>query len=495
MGAGTSTAALFGGFDALPSIIETASATNSTSRPWRPEYHFSPSNGWMNDPNGLVYNDGVYHLFYQAGADSRRWDHATSTDLVNWTEHGTKIPDTESIQAFSGGAVIDEHNTAGFGDDALVALYTGHHDDGTEDQRLAYSTNNGRTVHKYEDNPILASDVGNWRDPNLFWYESEENWRMVVTRVAATEDRAAGVEIYSSEDLIDWTYESTYESGGEGWECPSLYERPVEGSDETRWVMTVSPVETRTVEHHVGRFDGTEFDVEEVVTADYGYDFYATQKWSNTPEDRGLQISWMNNWTYAMDTPTDGWRGAMTVPRTITLMDAEDDIEVRQTPAEEMTETRKETMAELDSGRITPSRDPLEGEDVTGRTLELVATIDPHSADRVGLRVREGDDQESVIVYDAVDEELRFDRTDSGEFFDDGYYGVASAPMEPLADGTIELRVLVDRCSVEVFANEGRRTMTNLVFPEWDSTGVSLFAEGGCAGIESLVAYDLAAES
>lgn len=495
MGGGALATALFGGVDGLPSVTGTATATDSTMRRWRPEYHFTPSRGWMNDPNGLVYHEGVYHLFYQAGEWPRRWDHATSTDLVNWTERGTKIPATSTISPFSGGAVVDEHDTAGFGADALVCMYTGHHvESGVEDQRITYSTDNGRTVRKYEGNPVIPSDVGAFRDPNPFWYEPDESWRMVVGRIEATADRPAGAEIYSSDTLVDWTYENTYESGGERWECPDLYELPVEGSDETRWLLTVSPVETRTVEHHIRRFDGTEFTPETVVTADYGNDFYATQTWSNAPEERGLHIAWMNNWNYAMDTPDNGWQGAMTVPRTITLADADGDVEIRQSPADEMTELREETIAEVDSGTIAPSNDPLEGTSVAGRTLELVATVDPHSADRVGFRVREGTDQESVLVYDAVEEKLRFDRTNAGEFFRDGFYGVTSAPLASRDDGTIKLRVLIDRCSVEIFANEGRRTMTNLVYPDRDSTGVSAFTEGGTAKIEQLVAYDLAAE-
>ena len=498
VGAGTFATTVLGGLDNFPSMARTASATSAESQAWRPQYHFSPADGWMNDPNGLVYQKGVYHLFYQAGENSRRWDHAVSRDLVNWHERGTKISDTPKIQAFSGGGVIDEHNTAGFGKNALVVLYTGHHDNGIEDQRLAYSTNNGRTLQKYAGNPIIPSDVGSFRDPNPLWYEPDENWRMVVSRVKATDERPAGIEIYSSENLIDWTYESTYGSGGEPWECPNLYKLPVEGSEEIRWVMTVSvpspvPNVGTTVEHHIGHFDGTEFISKEVVLADYGYDFYATQKWSNTPEDRGLNISWMSDWAYAMDLPPNGWKGAMTVPRTISLADGGQ--EVRQAPAEEITETRKGVMAELGSETVGPSNDPLKGKGVAGRTLELITTINPGSADQVGLRVREGKEQESVIVYDAVNKELRFDRTNSGVFFGENHYGETSAPMELLDDGTVKLRVLVDRSSVEIFANEGRRTMTNRVYPDWNSTGVSLFAEGGCAEIQHLVAYDLIAET
>ncbi|WP_233204071.1 glycoside hydrolase family 32 protein [Halegenticoccus soli] len=491
MGTGALAAVSLGGVTDLPSVSKAVSATDSVSDQWRPEYHFSPAEGWMNDPNGLVYHDGVYHLFYQAGETRRRWDHATSTDLITWTEHGTKIPATSSIQAFSGGAVIDHENTAGFGEDALLCMYTGHHDDGTEDQRIAYSTDNGETVHKYDGNPVIPSDVGDFRDPNPFWYDPDESWRMVVSRVQSTDGRPAGIEIYSSENFVDWAYESTYRSGVEGWECPSLIELPVEGANDTRWVLPVSPMEPRSVEFHVGHFTGTDFIAENIVRADYGYDFYATQCWGNTPTERGLNIAWMNNWEYAMEGPNPGWRGAMTVPRTVTLKDRGETTDVRQHPADEITATRTKTLVELDSEIITPSKDPLAKQEVEGRTVELIGTIDPLSSDRVGLRVRQGDTQESVISYDVVEEVLHFDRTNAGEFFDAGYYGTSSMPMEPLDDGTIALRVLIDRCSVEVFANNGRRTMTNLVYPDWNSTGISLFAEEGAAKVEHLIAYEL----
>lgn len=448
----------------------------------------------MNDPNGLVYLNGVYHLFYQAGEWPRRWDHAVSKNLVTWQEKGTKIPATDCISPFSGGAVVDKYNTAGFGKDALVMMYTGHHiESGVEDQRLAYSTDNGETVRKYEPNPVIPSNTGDFRDPNPFWYEADESWRMVVSRVEATDERPAGIEIYSSENLKDWTYESTYGSGGEAWECPSLFKLHIEDSDEAKWIMTISTTETREVEHHIGHFDGTEFISKEIIEADYGYDFYATQKWSNTPQERGLNISWMSNWYYAMDLPDNGWQGAMTVPRTITLL--EDGFEMRQHPAEEITQARKGVLADINSGTISNSNDPLSGDDVSGRSLEIITTIALSNADKVGLRVREGEDQKTVIKYDKTDEELRFDRTDSGIFFSDDFYGTTKAPMKPLEDGTIKLRILIDSSSVEVFANEGRRVMTNRIYPDYDSTGVSMFAEGGSAEIRSLVAYDLKAKN
>ena len=331
LGVGTVSTMLLGGIGGLSSIPETVSGANSRSMtnkisdPWRPEYHFSPNKGWMNDPNGLIFKNGVYHLFYQAGQWPRRWDYAHGRDLINWDGEGTKVPATQTISPFSGGAVLDKHNSSGFGKNTIVMTYTGHHiKTGIEDQRLAYSTDNGETVHKYEENPIIPSDVGDFRDPSPLWYEPDNSWRLVVSRVSATDNRPAGIEIYSSENLIDWTYESTYGSGGDQWECPNLYQLPVKGSEKSKWLMTVSVSSSasstgKSVEHHIGTFDGTEFISKEVALADHGYDFYATQNWSNTPQDRGLNLSWMSNWAYGMDVPDNGWRGAMTVPRTISL--------------------------------------------------------------------------------------------------------------------------------------------------------------------------------
>ncbi|QRV17407.1 glycoside hydrolase family 32 protein (plasmid) [Haloterrigena salifodinae] len=459
---------------------------------WRPEYHFSPSEGWLNDPNGLVYCDGVYHMFYQAGEHRRRWDHATSEDLLSWCEQGTKIHDTLSVQSFSGGAVVDRGDTADFGENTLVFTYTGHHDDGTEDQRLAYSTDIGDTVRTYNANPIIESATGDFRDPNAFWYEPDASWRMVVSRVEGTRDRPAGIEVYSSDNLRDWAYESTYrDTDGEEWECPSLFELPVERTAESRWVMIVSPIENRSVEYHIGHFNGTEFVAEDVILADHGYDFYAAQNWENSPRHGELVVSWMNNWAYADNGPDPGWKGVMTIPRTIALHNVNGDVKVHQYPAAEVARMRKNVITVLSQETVVPDKNPLEQVDIGNRTLDIVATVDPRNADTVEFRVCEGRTQASSIVYDAVNEKLHFDRTNAGAFFDNDAYGTTSMPLKLREDGTVKLRILIDRCSVELFANDGRRTMTNLVYPDRESTGVSLSSEGGAAEVERLMVYGL----
>ncbi|WP_222863701.1 malectin domain-containing carbohydrate-binding protein [Natronococcus pandeyae] len=479
-----------------PTAVASATETDGSSQPYRPNYHFAPNHGWMNDPNGTVYYDGAYHLFYQAGEDERRWDHAVSEDLLTWRELGTKLPVEERIEQWSGGGIVDSEDTAGFGEDAFVFHYTGHfQDEDRQDQRLAYSTDDGRTLTKYGENPVIESDDDAFRDPNVFWYEPDGRWRMVVARVDDARDRPKGVEIYESDDLIDWTYRSTYELDGDvSVETPDLYELPVEGTDETRWVLTISADWDR-VEHHIGHFDGTEFTVDRIVQADYGWDFYAPMSWSGSPDGTHRWVAWMSEWEYAHDVPDNGWQGVQTIPRRTTLVGGGDGIEIRQRPVEAVEAIREERLASLESETVSENEDPLADEPVAGRTLEIDATIDPGNADAVGLRVRESDGQATVIEYDVDESELVFDRSESGEFFGGGdEYDVARATLEPRSDGTVRLHLLVDRCSVEVFANDGRLTMSHLVYPDWESTGVSSYAEGGTAEFVEFEAHELHAE-
>ncbi|MFW5950270.1 MAG: glycoside hydrolase family 32 protein [archaeon] len=461
----------------------------SMTDPHRPLYHFAPQEGWMNDPNGLVYQDGTYHLFYQAGEDERRWDHATSANLVTWQEHGTKLPVEDGVQQFSGGAAIDEHDDAGFGPDAMILAYTGHHEAAEkEDQRLAYSTDRGETVTKYAGNPIIPSDHDDFRDPNIFQYG--EGWRMVVSRVAPTQNRPTGIEIYSSDDLRSWTYENTYElthsSGATAWECPDLYELPVEGTEKTRWVMTNSADWDREV-HYVGDFDGDEFVEDEQFLADEGHDFYAGMTWANEPENRRLLVGWMSHWEYAHDIPDLGWKGMLSFPRRVTLEQSDGEVEIRQRPARELEKVRGKRLADITSETIKPDEDPLAGTNAAGRALVIEARIRTDDAEEIGFRVRESASEQTKIAYHAGLEGLLFDRGSAGAFFDADTFGRSYASLSPLADDTIELQILLDTTSVEIFANDGQMAMSNLIFPDPESTGVSAYVKGGTAEIQRLV--------
>lgn len=447
----------------------------------------------------MVYHDGAYHLFYQYNPDdtdwgSVHWGHATSEDLFNWKNQGSKLEPEDDVLQFSGGAVVDSENTSGFGRDSLVLTYTGHHrDTRIEDQRLAYSTDGGKSVTKYADNPVIPSNSPDFRDPNVFRYEPDDSWRLVVSRVSATNDRPAGIEIYRSEDLHDWTYESTYEKraihDATEWECPDLYELPVKGGD-TKWVLTVSADGGR-VDHLVGEFDGTDFSLDRRVVADKGHDYYAAMSWANEPQDRRIALGWMNNWRYAEEIPDPGWRGTMTVPRRVTLVEDGDTVDVRQSPAGELTTLRGTKLTSLDSERLHSGDEPLANEGVSGRCLDIEMAIAPGNADTVGLDVRKGEEQQTTISYHTDTEMLLFDRSKSGTYFDTASSGATSADLQPMDDGTISLRVLVDRSSVEVFANDGRLAMSNLIYPDWQSDGISLFTENGDAEIVSLDVWEL----
>lgn len=514
---------------------EAESIEGSEDDPWRPGFHFAPPQGWINDPNGLVYHDGIYHLFFQYNPHEPvwsdiQWGHATSEDLFNWTYHGVKIPfdDENNIAKFSGAGTVDEENTAGFGEDALILSYTGaHFDEPIQDQRIAYSINNGNTVETYDENPVIDTDDPEFRDPNVFWYEPDGQWIMAVSRVEGGDDdgeeRPAGIEFYSSEDHIDWTYESTftideYEEAVAGidsdngvyddvvdiWECPDLFELPVEGTDETKWVLTTSVMDGEDNprdDHLIGEFDGHEFTMDTREIADYGYDYYAAISWDNEPADRRIQVGWAAHWPYMELIPETGWRGIMSVPREITLVQGADGVELRERPVEELKHLRQEKLADLSKEMVTPGRDPLEDTNADGRSIEILATIDPLGADAVGLRVREGENDRTVITYHTDEERVEFDRLDSSVdgpadgFYDPGQEDVTTMPLKMRADGTIQLRVLVDRSSVEIFGNDGRRVTTNQMFPDWNSTGISLFAERGGARIEEMIVYDLAPQS
>jgi sucrose-6-phosphate hydrolase SacC (GH32 family) len=456
----------------------------------------------MNDPNGLVYYDGTYHLFYQAGESRRRWDHATSTDLYNWTEHGTKIPDTSSIQAFSGGAVIDKNNTSGFGTDAMVAMYTGHHDNGSEDQRLAYSTDGGDTFTKYSGNPVIDTNHDDWRDPVPFWYEPAGEWRMVICRVSSHKYKGtnypAGIEVWRSADLKNWEYLDTYTSGGASWECPDLYKLPVNNTSESRWVMSMS-VEWDYHEYHIGHFDGTSFTADNTVSTDDGHDFYAAQTWSNEPDtDTRLMTAWLSEWDYAGDMPDQGWTGHQMFPRRVELTDTGKEIVPVQKPDSAISNAHSTQLTSLSSGTISSSNDPLDGEGVSGQHLDIDMNFDPGGAETVTLKVREDGRQETHVTYDVANEELIFDRSQSGNMFpgtSSDFPKQGSTPLSPQSDGTVQFRVLVDSSVVNVYANNGEKAMCHQIYPDDCAKDVSLTASGGEATLNNFTAHSTSSES
>ena len=416
---------------------------------WRPAYHFTPQWGWMNDPNGMVYKDGEYHLFFQYNPYGSRWGnmnwgHAISRDLVNWEHLPVAIAPDGLGTIFSGSAVVDKDNTAGFGAGAIVAFYT--QASMRQMQSIAYSTDNGRTFKKYNGNPVLTGEVADFRDPKISWHEGTKKWIMAL---------AVGQEIriYSSSNLKDWTYESNF---GEGqgchdgvWECPDLFELPVAGTNQKKWVLVVNinpggPLGGSATQYFVGQFDGHKFVNESPQATkwmDYGKDHYATVTWSNAPENRVIALAWMSNWQYANQVPTMQFRSANSVPRDLGLFMHEGETFLRVMPSQEL---------------LT-----LRGEVVKQPTELCEILIDLRKNTEITLSNDKG--EALWMAYDAAKQQLVMDRRQSGEVaFSEAF------PLETMAPtyGNLkQLRIFIDRCSVEVFDIDGKMSMTNLVFP------------------------------
>ena len=464
---------------------------------FRPTYHFSPLYGWMNDPNGMVYKDGEYHLFYQYNPygskwGNMNWGHAISKDLINWEHRPVAITPDALGTIFSGSAVVDHHNTAGFGAGAIVAIYTQNSD--RQVQSIAYSTDNGRTFTKYENNPVLVSEARDFRDPKVFWYEGTQRWIMVL---------AVGQEmqIFSSPDLKDWTFESSFGEGygahGNVWECPDLFELPVEGTGEKKWVLLCSlgdgPFGDSATQYFVGSFDGKKFicDNQPNVTKwmDWGKDHYATVTWSDAPDNRRIAIAWMSNWQYANDVPTSQYRSPNSVPRDLSLYTSAGETYLKSSPSRELLKLRgKEEKKHSFKVDRTYNMDKLLS-DNTG-TYEIEMTIKNRNAEVIGFQLFNSKGEEVDIYYNLVEKKFAMDRSKSGVVsFSSDFPVLTLAPIEGNSEMT--LRLFVDKSSIEVFGDDGRFAMTNLVFPSEPYNRISFYAKGGSYAVSSFKVYKL----
>jgi fructan beta-fructosidase len=382
----------------------------------------------------------------------------------------------------------------------LVAVYAGY--TGKEqNQNVAYSNDRGRTWTKYSGNPVIDLHRANFRDPRVFWYEPGHKWVMVT--VLAAEHK---VRLFASKDLKHWTTLSDF--GPEGavggaWECPDLFELPVENlPGQSRWVMSVNLNPGGVAggsgnQYFVGRFDGTKFTNESPASqelwADYGKDFYASTSFSDIPPSDGRRIwmGWLGNWEYAGHVPTSPWRGIQTIPRMLRLRKLPQGIRLVQQPVAELTRLRGRHVVVRDQSMEAANR-ILRRKGARGDTLEIEATIEPGSAKTFGLEVRKGPSQETMIGYDPANSELFVDRMHSGDSsFDPKFAGRQAAPLKIASGQPIELHIFVDRCSVEVFANHGERVLSELIFPALSSQGVRLFSGGGRAKIVKLDVWNL----
>jgi len=448
---------------------------------YRPQFHFSPEEKWMNDPNGLVYNEGVYHLFYQYYPEDiiwgpMHWGHAVSKDLVHWKHKPIALYPDEHGLIFSGSAVVDKDNTSGFGEygeTPLVAIFTYHSMDGEkagrndfQTQGIAYSLDNGNTWKKYENNPVILNDgIKDFRDPKVFWHESSNSW--ILTLVAG--DHA---KFYSSKNLMDWKYLSDFgkSQGAHGgvWECPDLFPLQVEGSNEKKWVLIISinpgaPNGGSGTQYFVGDFDGNTFtsNQQDPKWLDYGTDNYAGVTYNNVPGNRRLFIGWMSNWDYARDIPTKKWRSAMTVPRQLALHKVEDDYYLANYPIDEMdtlTSSKLINQVEVAAG----ATDTLQVKELNQSEIKLKT-----AAKNFQLLFKNELDEVLVLDVNSTNQTLTVDRTRSGkvDFQEDFGAKKHEAPLKGLKEGLHEYSILMDWSSMELFVDQGMLTLTEQIFP------------------------------
>ncbi|MFY9153215.1 MAG: glycoside hydrolase family 32 protein [Prolixibacteraceae bacterium] len=467
---------------------------------YRPQFHFSPQTGWMNDPNGMVYYAGEYHLFYQYYPDSTvwgpmHWGHAVSKDLVHWENLPIALyPDSLGL-IFSGSAVVDWENTTGFGtteNPPLIAIFTYHNMDyeksgrvDVENQGIAYSTDKGRTWTKYANNPVLLNPGSrDFRDPNVFWHEGTQKWNLILS----AHDH---VKIYSSGDLKDWKLESEFgsDAGSHGgvWECPDLFPLKVNGGDQSKWVMIVNmnpggPNGGSGTQYFVGDYDGHQFTaaLKETSWLDYGRDNYAGVTWSDVPREDGrrLFMGWMSNWNYANLVPTSVWRSAMTIPRELKLEESAGKYQVVSVPVPELDKLKDETNTISFTENQISGVKLLETKGINLNQCELVLNLEAgeNAEDSLGLILENSLGEWVKIGYSTKSKQFFVDRTKSGDMsFSDRFTGIDYAPYS--IGKQVQLHLYIDAASVELFVDGGKLVMTDCFFTTENFTKLSLFAE------------------
>lgn len=462
-----------------PLLEETEISSEYYQEEFRPQFHFSPEEKWMNDPNGLVYNEGIYHLFYQYYPEDivwgpMHWGHATSQDLIHWEHQPIALYPDELGYIFSGSAIVDHGNTSGLGKngiDPLVAIYTYHDPEkekaGTQDhqtQGIAFSLDNGKNWAKHEGNPVITNPGKNdFRDPKVMWHDATEKWIMSL----AVGDHA---EFYSSPDLKNWNFLSEFGKnlGAHGgvWECPDLIPMQVDGLDKEKWVLLISinpggPNGGSATQYFVGEFDGTTFTTEQTETKwlDYGADNYAGVTYNNAPGSHPIFIGWMSNWNYALNTPTEKWRSAMTLPRNLIL--------------------GKDESGYFVSSRVLPAFDSISKPVSFHKELKLdnpqtfQGEFDraeirwtQNLMDEIVVKFENEKDEYLVLLMDPERKQIVLDRrysgkTDFHEAFADSIHSLAYHPNEKVS----EIRLILDRASIEIFVDQGRYVLTEKFFP------------------------------
>lgn len=469
---------------------------------FRPVYHHTPVYGWMNDPNGMFYKDGVYHLYFQYNPygsvwGNMHWGHSTSTDLMHWKFEGCAIVPDAWGAIFSGSCVVDHNNTAGFGKGAVVAFYTSAKATpwgDVQSQSMAYSLDNGKTFTKYEGNPILTSSEKDFRDPKVFWYAPGKHWVMML---------AVGqhMEIYSSVNLKEWKKESEFGAmqGAHGgvWECPDLVEIPVEGTREKKWVLICNlnpggPFGGSAAQYFVGSFDGKKFVNESPTQTkwmDWGKDNYATVTWNNAPDGRCIALGWMSNWQYANNVPTRQYRSANTLARDLTLYREGQELYLKSTPSVEVKKARGKKVS-IPSFKVSEKHEMVNLFEEKQGAYEVEIVIQNAGASKIAFCLLNDKGEKVSMYYDLNRKQFVMDRSESGTVdFSKDFPAVTVAPAN--VDKELTLRLFVDRSSIEAFGEDGKFVMTNLVFPSQPYVKMCFEADKNGYAVKTLNVYKL----
>lgn len=477
-----------------PKNIKMSDTFDTTNREkFRPAFHHTPEYGWMNDPNGQFYKDGVWHLYYQYNAygsvwGNMSWAHSTSKDLIHWNHEPLAVDANGLGTVFSGSCVVDKNNTAGYGKDAVVGFFTSADVGYTESQMqsMVYSKDGGKTFDFYPANPVIASN-NECRDPNLFWNEDTKEWNLYLVSALTHE-----VWFYASKDLKNWTKTGAF--GGYGckdgvWECPDLMKLPVRGKKgEYKWILIVNinpggPYGGSATQYFVGNWDGKTFTCEDApeVTKwmDYGKDHYATVSWANQPEGRTAVIAWMSNWQYAGVVPTKQFRSANSLPRDLDIYQGDDkSYYVGVNPSRECSALRGELITQNPKSKTQPAPVPgaiapvLQNLPSDG-LCEILLDLSTASKQNVNITLSNTKGEKVVMTYNTAEQTFAMDRTNSGIVnFSQDFPCITKCPIQKGKKQT--LRLFIDRCSIEAFEGTGKWAMTNLVFPNEPYTQISV---------------------
>ena len=462
---------------------------------YRPNFHFTPEKNWMNDPNGMFYLNGTYHLYFQYYPDDSvwgpmHWGHAVSEDLIQWKEKPVAIYPDSLGYIFSGSAVVDHENRSGFGKDGIapvIAIFTYHDiekekkgDIDFESQAIAYSNDEGQTWTKYSGNPVLPNTgIKDFRDPKVIWDEDRDRWVMVL----ATYEKTL---FYASKNLKDWEYLSSFGEGigahGGVWECPDLFPMKVQNSEEVKWILlqSLNPGHINGgsgTQYFIGDFDGTNFildkkfaqdvEIEKAIWLDYGRDNYAGVTWSNVPEadGRALFIAWMSNWDYAEHVPTNGWRSSMTLARELQLTKTKNKFRLSSVPVKELNKYKK-TIIDTSNVKFRGEYLIYEGSTEVLNKSVVEIKLDNQSDEKYNFRLSNGNGDELDFGIDNINSNFYIDRSNSGlkDFSEKFSHTISKARFKaPLDEITIEL--ILDKTSIEIFYNNGETVMTEIFFP------------------------------